>query len=143
MNLIRRNPSTLPSLLDEFFKPDWFGGMEGMNTNVPAVNISESETGFELEVAAPGMKKEDFNIEVDNNVMTISNERTSESSEEDKEKNFSRREFYYAAFRRSFNLPKTVNTEKIKASYKDGILNVEIPKKEEALPKPKRMIQIG
>lgn len=143
MNLIRRNPGALPSLLDEFFKPDWFGGMEGMNANVPAVNISESETGFELEVAAPGMKKEDFNIEVDNNVMTISNERTSETSEEDKEKNFSRREFYYASFRRSFNLPETVNTEKIKASYKDGILNVEIPKKEEALPKPKRMIEIG
>ena len=143
MNLIRRNPGTLPSLLDEFFKPDWFGGMEGMNANVPAVNISESETGFELEVAAPGMKKEDFNIEVDNNVMTISNERTSETSEEDKDKNFSRREFYYAAFRRSFNLPETVNTEKIKASYNDGILNIEIPKKEEALPKPKRMIKIG
>ncbi|THD65744.1 Hsp20/alpha crystallin family protein [Robertkochia marina] len=143
MNLIRRNPGTLPSLLDEFFKPDWFGGMEGMNANVPAVNISESETGFELEVAAPGMKKEDFNIEVDNNVMTISNEHTSETSEENKEKNFSRREFFYSSFRRSFNLPETVNTEKIKASYKDGILSVEIPKKEEALPKPKRMIQIG
>lgn len=143
MNLIRRNPAALPSLLDEFFKPDWFGGMEGMNANVPAVNISETETGFELELAAPGMKKDDFNIEVDNHVMTISNESTSESSEENKAKNFSRREFYYSAFKRSFNLPETVNTEAIKAGYNDGILKIEIPKKEEALPKPKRMIQIG
>lgn len=143
MNLIRRNPNVLPSLLDEFFKPDWFGGSEGMNANLPAVNISENEAGFELELAAPGMKKDDFNIEVDKNVLTISNERTSTMEEESKEKNFSRREFYYSSFKRSFNLPETVNTEAIKAAYNDGILKLEIPKKEEALPKPKRMIEIG
>ncbi len=143
MNLIRRNPNVLPSILDEFFKPDWFGGLEGMNANLPAVNIAENEAGFELELAAPGMKKEDFNIEVDKNVLTISNETTSSSEEENKEKNFSRREFYYSSFKRSFNLPETVNTEAIKAAYNDGILKLEIPKKEEALPKPKRMIEIG
>lgn len=143
MNLIRRNPNALPSLLDEFFKPDWFGGLEGMNANVPAVNILESETGFELELAAPGMKKDDFDIEVDNNVLTISNEQESESKEEDKEKNYSRREFYYHSFRRSFNLPKSVNTEAINATYTDGVLRVGIPKREEALPKPKRMIEIS
>ncbi|MBL7472665.1 Hsp20/alpha crystallin family protein [Robertkochia sediminum] len=143
MNLIRRNPNALPSLLDEFFKPDWFGGLEGMNANVPAVNIVENETGFELELAAPGMKKEDFNIEVDNHVLTISNEQKTETSEVDKAKNYSRREFYYSAFRRAFNLPKTVNSEAISATYTDGILKIGIPKKEEALPKPKRMIEIG
>lgn len=143
MNLMRRNPGTLPSLMEELFKPDWFGGMEGMSTNVPAVNILENETGFELELAAPGMKKDDFNIEVDKNVLTISNEQRSETSEEDKEKNYSRREFYYSSFRRAFNLPETVNSDNIKATYNDGILKLEIPKKEEALPKPKRMIEIG
>ena len=143
MNLIRRNPNALPSLFEEFFKPDWFGGLEGMNTSVPAVNILENETGFELELAAPGMKKEDFNIEVDKNVLTISNEQESERTEEDKDKKYSRREFYYASFRRSFNLPETVNSDEIKAAYNDGILRIAIPKKEEALPKPKRMIEIG
>lgn len=143
MNLIRRNPNALPSLFEEFFKPDWLGGLEGMNANVPAVNISENETGFELELAAPGMKKDDFNIEVENNVLTISNEKRSEQSEEDKEKNYSRREFYYSAFKRSFNLPKSVNSEAINAGYSEGILKVAIPKREEALPKAKRMIEIS
>lgn len=143
MQLISRKPQAWPSLFDEFFKHDLLGGTQGLTSQVPAVNIVEDETGFTLELAAPGMKKEDFNIEVDQDVLTISNERSEERNEEDEKRNYSRREFYYSSFKRAFNLPETVNSDAISANYDEGILTLSIPKKEEALPKPKRMIEIG
>ncbi|WP_224484575.1 Hsp20/alpha crystallin family protein [Robertkochia aurantiaca] len=143
MSLIRRsNANTFPSVFEEFFRPDWFGGMNDMNNRVPAVNIKEKDNGFELELAAPGVKKEDFNIEVDQNVLTISTEQRNEKEETGDDGNYSRREFSYTSFQRSFTLPDTVNSDKIDASYEDGVLKLSIPKKEEALPKPKRMIDI-
>jgi HSP20 family protein len=105
------------------------------------VNIRENEKDFELEIAVPGQKKEDFNIEVDENVLTISMENKNQG--EVKDDNFTRREFSYSSFKRAFTLPETVNEEKINASYTDGILRFTLPKKEEALPKPKRMIEIA
>ena len=131
----------LPSLMNEIFKPDWFGGMENFGFNLPAVNIKENEKDFELELAIPGRKKEDFNIEVDDHVLTISAETKSE--ENVKEENYTRKEFSYESFKRSFTLPETVNEDKINAAYEDGVLKFTLPKKEEALPKPKRMIEIG
>ena len=131
----------LPSLMNEIFKPDWFGGMENFGLNLPAVNIKENEKDFELELAIPGRKKEDFNIEVDDHVLTISAETKSE--ENVKEENYTRKEFSYESFKRSFTLPETVNEDKINAAYEDGVLKFTLPKKEEALPKPKRMIEIG
>jgi HSP20 family protein len=127
--------------MNEFFKPDWFGGLENHAATLPAVNIKESEIGFELELAIPGKKKEDFNIEVDNDVLTVSMETKSE--DETSEENYTRREFSYTSFKRSFTLPETVDNEKIKASYENGILTFKLPKKEDALPKPKRLIEIG
>lgn len=140
MSITRRNQLMLPSLLNEMFRPDWFGGMDNYSNTLPAVNIRENEREFELEIAVPGKKKEDFNIEVDNNVLTVSLEEKKE--DEVKEKNYSRREFSYSSFKRAFTLPETVDEEKINAAYTDGILRFTLPKREEALPRPKRLIEI-
>ncbi|MFX0558150.1 Hsp20/alpha crystallin family protein [Maribacter sp. CXY002] len=141
MSLVKRNDMLFPSLMNEIFKPDWFGGMENLNVAHPKVNIKEGDSNFELELAVPGRTKEDFNIEVDDNVLTISSEVKQEK--ETKEDNYTRREFGYSSFRRSFTLPETVNTDKIGASYENGILKFDLPKKEEALPKPKRLIELS
>jgi HSP20 family protein len=142
MTLVKTNNRfAFPSLIDEFLKPDWMGGMERFNVNVPAVNIKETETNFIVELAAPGKKKEDFNIELDDNMLTISSETTSE--QEENEGKYTRKEFSYASFKRSFTLPEIVNEVEIKASYENGVLHVTLPKLAEALPKPKRLIEIG
>lgn len=141
MSIIRRHNLMFPTLINEMFKPDWFGGMDHVNNTFPAVNILENEKDFELELAIPGKKKEDFNIEIDNNVLTISMETKKE--DEISEDNYSRKEFSYESFKRAFTLPKSVDEDKIDASYKDGILKFTLPKKEESLPKPKRLIEIG
>jgi HSP20 family protein len=141
MNLIKRNTVPFPSIIDELLKPDWLGGIQNFNSNVPAVNIKETDTSFGIELAAPGKKKEDFNIEIDHNVLTISSEEKTEKEETDGK--YTRKEFSYSSFRRAFTLPETVNTESINATYENGVLYVALPKREEALPKPKRFIEIG
>jgi len=130
MSIIKRNDIAFPSLMNEIFKPDWFGGMENHGATVPAVNIIDNETNFELALAVPGRSKEDFNIAVDDNVLSISAEVKKE--EESVRENYTRREFGFTSFKRAFTLPDTVDTEKIKASYENGILNFVLPKKEEA-----------
>jgi HSP20 family protein len=142
MNLVKRNSSNVfPSVMDELFK-DMLGGTQYTNKMVPPVNIKETEDSFLVELMAAGMKKEDFNLELDNDVLTISAEVKSKNSTEEEGK-FTRREFTYSSFRRSFTLPETVKEEDINASYQDGILKIALPKKEEALPKAKRMIEIA
>ena len=144
MNLVKRTPSNrnfFPSLMEEFFRPDWIGGMQQMNVSVPPVNIRETDNAFEVELSAPGKAKEDFNIELDNDLLTISSEHKEESTTQ--EGKFTRREFSHSAFKRAFTLPETVNAEDIKAAYENGILKINLPKREEALPKPKRTISIG
>lgn len=142
MNTIKRNSNLIfPALLDEIFKPDWNGGIQNFNTTIPAVNIKESETDFKLELFAPGLKKEDFNIEIDQRTLSISSEKQTET-EENNEK-YSRKEFSCSSFKRTFNLPETVNFDAIEANYESGILNLCLPKREEALPKPKRLIEIA
>jgi len=141
MNLIKRSPVPFPSIIDELLKPDWLGGMQSFNNNIPAVNIKETDTNFGIELAAPGKAKEDFNIEIDHNVLTISSEEKSEK--EETQGKYTRKEFNYSSFRRAFTLPETVNTDSINAIYENGVLHVSLPKKEEALPKPKRLIEIG
>ncbi len=130
-----------PSLMNDFLKPDWFGGVDNWNATVPAVNIKDNVENFELELAVPGGKKEDFKVEVDNDILTISSEAKTESKET--KENFTRKEFSYTSFKRAFTLPETVDGGKIDAKYEDGILRVTLPKKEEALPEPKRFITIG
>ncbi len=146
MTLVKRNSdSFFPSLFDNFFSRDWMdwnnSNFSDTNTTLPAVNVRENDNEYIIEVAAPGMKKNDFNVSVDNNQLNISSERKEEK--ESKDEKFSRREFCYQSFHRSFQLPiDLVNGDKISAKYNDGILNIRLPKKEEAKPKPSRMISI-
>ena len=141
MSIIKRNDMAFPSLMNEIFKPDWFGGVENHRSTVPAVNIIDNDTNFELSLAVPGRQKEDFNIEIDDNVLAISAEVKNES--DNLTENYTRREFGFTSFKRAFTLPDTVDTEKIEASYENGILHFVLPKKEEALPKPKRLIALS
>ncbi len=112
---------------------------EGMT--LPKVNIKENTEGFEVEVAVPGFKKDNFNISVENEQLMISAE--VEENAEEKNEEFTRREFGYASFQRTFVLPESVDGDKIKANYSDGILSVHLPKKEEAKPKPARTIKVS
>lgn len=141
MSLIKRNDVLFPSLMNEIFKPDWFGGTNDSRFTVPAVNIIENEKDFELELSVPGRTKEDFVIELDENVLTVSSEMVTEK--ETKEVKYTRREFAYQSFKRAFSLPESVSADEIKADYINGILKFTLPKKEEALPKPKRIIELG
>lgn len=139
--LRRRN--TLPSLVDEFFGDDLFSRFfnENENVTVPSVNVKEGKEEYTIDVAAPGLDRKDFKIDLNNNVLEISSEKeVKEKSDDDK---IMRREFRYSSFKRSFTLPDTANTDKIKASYKDGILSISIPKKEEAKAKPIKQISIS
>ncbi len=142
MNIVRRNPNGngLP-LVDEFFK-DIMGGTQYVNKTIPPVNISETEHAFTLQLMVPGYSKGDFNVVVDNDLLIISSQINSEKEEKEEGK-FTRKEFGLAAFKRSFTLPETVNEENINASYQDGILTITLPKKEEALPKAKRLVVIS
>jgi HSP20 family protein len=101
--------------------------------SVPAVNIAESKDDFQFEIAAPGMDKKDFTIDVDNNVLSIS--ASKEYSKEEAEKNFTRREFSYSSFKRAFTLPNSVNVDKIEARYENGLLKLVVPKREEVKPR--------
>ncbi|MBS1741896.1 MAG: Hsp20/alpha crystallin family protein [Bacteroidetes bacterium] len=123
-----------PSVFDDFFKPwnEWFdaGKFMGRTMNIPAVNITENKNEFEVALAAPGMKKSDFKIGVEGNMLTISSEK--EESTEEKDKKFTRKEYNYSSFSRSFTLPEEINKEKIDARYEDGVLKICLPRKEEA-----------
>ena len=144
MKLIKRSDDWgLPSIWEDFFNNDLFNipSFVAKGTTVPAVNISETDNEYTVEMAAPGMKKGDFKINLDNNVLSISSE--SKKEEEKKEKYFTRKEFSYQSFERSFTLPESVDQEKIMAKYTDGVLNLVLPKKEEAKVKPAKEIKIS
>lgn len=143
MNLIKRN-NFLPSssLFDDFLTRDLFDGWNSEGGNAPRVNIVETNDDFIVEMAAPGRKKEDFQVELDNDMLTISSD-VSDNVESNNGKSFTRKEFSYRAFRRSFYLPNSVEAEKIEGRYKDGILKLVIPKKEEAKRKPAKTIAIS
>src|SRR3982750_278969 len=128
------------SLFDDFFSRDlWNLGNNShstTNTTIPAVNIRETNENFEVEMAAPGMTKNDFRIELDGNQLTITSEKSEQKEEKDGEK-YNRREFSYQSFQRSFQLQKdVVDADKIEAKYENGVLHLVIPKKEEAKQKP-------
>ncbi len=150
MTLVKRNGNLLnplPVLFDDFFNRDMFNwrnsNFSESNTSIPAVNIKETSENYEVEVAAPGMAKKDFKVELDGNLLTISSERTHQNEEREDER-YSRKEFSYQSFQRSFNLQKdVVDIDKIEAKYENGLLHLLIPKKEEAKQKPPRLIQIS
>ncbi|AVR45808.1 molecular chaperone Hsp20 [Christiangramia fulva] len=146
MSLIKRNENWLPSVFDDMFRTDWLGGTTNVNsigTSIPAVNIQETEDSFNVHVAAPGKSKEDFNIELDNDVLTISSEDKKEKESTEENGRFTRKEFSYSTFKRAFSLPESVDSSKISASYKNGVLEIALPKKEEAKVQAKRMIEIA
>lgn len=107
---------------------------------MPAVNIFEDTEGFKIDLAAPGLDKSDFKIEIKNNVLTISSEK--ETKKEENNEKFMRKEFNYCTFKRSFSLPQTADTDKITAVHNNGILSVSILKKEEAKERPLRQIDV-
>ena len=139
--LVKRHSNFLPTLVSDFWGEDLFPAFEQERSLTPAVNIIEGNNEFRVEVAAPGLCKEDFKVHVEKNVLEISSEKKDEKVIEDKK--YLRKEFYYSEFKRTFSLPSTVDSEKIKATYKDGVLMVEIPKKDEAVINPRKQITIG
>jgi HSP20 family protein len=141
MTLIRwHRPTGLADMFQNFFDSD-FNEFFGRRFSDPAANIIENPESFQLDLAAPGMKKDDFKIHLENNILTVSSEVEDEKKEEGK--NYSRKEFYYGSFSRSFTLPKIVDLEKIQADYADGILKVVLPKKEEAKLEIRKEIKIS
>lgn len=143
----RRNRSSIPSLtswVDDLFDTGVGAGfLSNFNTGMtlPAVNIKENKDEYVLEIAVPGMKKSDFNIDVENKILSISSGKNEEQV--DKEENYTRREFGYSSFQRTFTLPDTIESDKINAKYKEGILTVHLPKREESKEKPAKRIDVS
>lgn len=148
MKLVRRFNNQLPETnewFNHFLGRDFFMEPEqyfNNNQNQPKVNIKETEDNFHIDVAAPGYDKADFNVEIDNNTLTISVEKENEKKDENIK--YSHSEYNFGSFKRSFTLPKgKVKDSNISAKYNNGILNIEIPKTEESKPKPKRILDIN
>lgn len=159
MTIVKRNGNlrnAVPNFFDDFFNRDLFNwntsNFSNTNTTIPAVNIKEMGDHYEVEVAAPGMNKKDFRVQLDGNLLTISSEKTEhyedgnsqEGNSKQGEERYITREFSYQSFYRTFTLQKdVVDAEKIQARYQDGVLKLHIPKKEEAKQKPPRSIEIA
>lgn len=144
--LFKNDYSSFPSVVDKFFEGnlmDWdTWNFAGSNSTLPAVNVKENNEEFILDVAAPGLAKNDFKVNYNNGRLVISSEKESKSEDKDGEK-VTRREFSYQSFQRSFTVPENiVNADKISANYNEGILHVVLPKREEVKPKPARDIKI-
>lgn len=140
MSLVRFTQSPITSFLDDIFSNQWPSASTLPATSLPAVNVQEQEKEFVLSLAVPGMNKNDFTIDVDQDVLSIS--AVSKENPSTTDNHFTRREFNFHSFKRSFSLPESVDTTKIKAKYIDGILTVHLPKRKEALPQPTKRIAI-
>ena len=148
MTLVRFNRNQFPSFgsfFDDFFGTelsDWSrSNFSSTDTTLPKVNIKEDVNAFTVEMAAPGMTKNDFDIHLDQNILTISSEKKEEFKEDDEK--YTRKEYSYQSFQRSFTLPDIADGEKISAKYEHGILTIGIPKKDEAKPRPLKSIKIS
>ena len=135
---IIKNGGTIPSLIDDFFRPwnNWYDntGLMGNTLNMPAVNITEHKDEYAVSLAVPGMKKDDFSIDVEGDMLTVSCNR--EEKKEEKQAMYTRREYNYSSFSRSFTLPAEVQKDKIDARYDQGVLQLILPKKEGARKLP-------
>ena len=133
------NNNVFPSLMNEFFNDDFGLNFFNRNYSVPSVNSIENNDSFEIDLAVPGMKKEDFSIELNDKILVI----TSESSNNIENDKMRLNEFNFSSFQRSFRVPDSVDQDKIKANYKNGILKIKLPKRKESISKPNRVINIG
>ena len=133
------NNKVFPSLMNEFFNDDLRMNVINNNHSVPSVNSIENDNSFEIDLAVPGMKKDDFTIQLNDKVLVISSENTNSVENN----SMSLNEFNYSSFQRSFTVPETVELDKIKANYKNGILKVKLPKKKDSITKPNRVIDIS
>ena len=141
--LLSRRPLGLTSTFSDLFEPwgEWFSdGVLGKSLTLPRVNISEDKNNFTLDVAAPGLHKSDFKIDVNGNILTISAQR--EENKEDKDEKYTRKEYNYSSFSRSFTLPEGVQQEKIEATYDGGVLKLSLPKNEKTAEKNHKAITV-
>lgn len=146
MKLAKRNENYFPSFFDRLFNNelmDWkTSNFSSTNTSLPQVNVKETDDEFIIELAAPGMNKDDFKVSFYNNILSISSEKKNEKNETSG--NYTRKEFSYQSFQRSFTVSENaVNRDKIEAKYNQGILNIILPKREEVKPQPVREIKIS
>ena len=146
---IRKNENNipaLPGLFEDFLSRELFNwensNFSSTSTTVPSVNIKETNENYEVEVAAPGLDKKDFNVSLDNNMLTISCTKSVSKEDKGENENYTRREFSYQSFQRSFELPNVVDEDRINAHYDNGLLHLTIPKKEEAKQKEPKLIEI-
>lgn len=144
-NALTKVRESFPTIFNDFFRPwnEWFdnGGLPERTLTVPAVNISEEANGYKVTLAAPGMKKEDFKVGIDGDIMSISAE--TETEKEEKDKKFTRKEYNYSSFSRSFTLPEGIIREQIEARYDNGLLTLVLPRKEDAKVKNSKNITVN
>ena len=138
MNLIRKQNYSLPSIMDDFFNTNWNIPVSDYSNSTPAVNVKENDKSFTLHIAAPGINKDDFEISIENKVMSIEVIEKSKNENDD----FTRKEFDYKSFKRSFSIPKSVELSKINASYLNGVLEIHLPKNKGDQIQPKKFIKI-
>ena len=138
---VRRTQNWLPSIFNDFFDNDW---MVKANATAPAINVFETEKEYKVELAVPGMTKEDFNVRIDeDNNLVITMEKKTENKEEKKEGRYLRREFSYSKFQQTMILPENVDKEKISAAVENGVLNVQLPKlSAEEVKKAEKQIEV-
>lgn len=140
--LARINNSYVPVFWDDFFNDNFFSSGNGYRGGrTPSVNIVEDNDAYHIEIAVPGLSKKDIRIDLDNDLLTISYER--KESNDENSRNYLKREFSYSSFSRSFQLPDTIDSDKIKANHTDGILSISLPKKEEVVTKAQKSIEIS
>lgn len=144
MTLIKRKDSLFPGIWNNFFENEWLDipSVNQLGANTPAVNILDTGENYEIQIAAPGMKKEHFNVSLDDGLLTVSSERTEENQTNDQHGRYTHREFNFYSFKRTFNLPETVDRENVSANYQDGVLVVSIPKFEQEKRKQLKMIEV-
>ena len=133
------NNNVFPSLMNEFFNEDFRMNLINRNHSIPSVNSVENNESFEIDLAVPGMKKDDFTIELNDKILVIS----SDNSNYDQSERTRLNEFNYSSFQRSFRVPESVELDKIKANYKNGILKIKLPKRKDSITKPNRVIDIS
>ncbi|MCB0476690.1 MAG: Hsp20/alpha crystallin family protein [Crocinitomicaceae bacterium] len=145
MTIIKRNQGLFPSMFHNFFENEWRNntGLSTSFANQPSVNIKETEEHFLIEMATPGIRKEDINIQVENGILEVSAMTKGEQVNSENEEKYTRREFYSTSFRQTFTLSEAIDDTHIGAKYEDGVLSIVLPKSDIAKPKPVQQIKIA